>query len=351
MDLQDLGCDEWVSDHAGRELAPGHCLARVLSVDRNTCLVSDGSREMPAELSGRFRRSLESGQDLPCVGDWVCLLVASGERALLQSVLPRKTFLCRKTPGHTRDVQMIAANVDVAFVVQSCHFDFNVRRLDRYLVACREGGIEPIIILSKTDLLPPEEVNGLILDLRGAGILSRILPLSNTTGEGLEPFRALPEPRKTYCLVGSSGVGKSTLVNRLLGREALATQAVSATGEGTHTTTRRQLIVLDNGAMLVDTPGMREFGLLGMEQGIEDNFSDIGRWALQCRFSDCTHTREPGCAIQEAIRAGDLSEERFQSYLKLRKESDHYNRSRLEKRKSDREFGRYVKSVMKHRRP
>jgi ribosome biogenesis GTPase len=350
MDLQHLGFDEWFSGHASRELQPGQSLARVMTVDRGAYLVRDESRDIPAELSGRFRRAVESTTELPCVGDWVCVEFASPDLAIIHSVLPRKSVLRRKSAGNTVDFQMIAANVDVTFVVQSCHYDFNVRRLDRYLVACHEGGIEPVIILSKTDMLPPDEVDGLILDMRGAGILARIIPLSNTTGDGLGMFRSLPEPGKTYCLVGSSGVGKSTLVNRLLGRDELATKAVSASGEGMHTTSRRQLHVLENGAMLVDTPGMREFGLLGTGQGLDDNFSDIRDIALECRFANCTHTQEPGCAILEAIKTGKLSEERFQSYLKLKKESDHHNLSQLEQRRKDKDFSRSIKSVMKHRK-
>jgi ribosome biogenesis GTPase len=351
MGLQQLGFDDWFSGHASRELQPGHSVARVITVDRNSYRVRDENSLLSAELSGRFRRAVESSPDLPCVGDWVCLQHTSPDLAIIHSVLPRKTFLSRKSPGNPVDFQMIAANIDMAFVVQSCHYDFSVRRLDRYMVACRDGGIEPVIILTKTDLLPPEEVEGLILDLRGGGIVSKVIPLSNTTGEGLELFVSLPQPGKTYCFVGSSGVGKSTLVNRLLGRDELATKAVSATGEGMHTTSRRQLLVLENGAMLVDTPGMREFGLLAIGEGLDDNFSDIRDLSLECRFANCTHTREPGCAMREAIQAGTLSEERFQSYLKLKKESDHHTLSQLEKRRKDKDFGRYVKSVMKHRRP
>jgi len=339
-----------VNVQADCEEQPGQSVARVLTVDRNAYLVRDASGEVMAELSGRFRRMVESSTDLPCVGDRVCVQHASSSLAIIHSVLPRRTSLCRKSPGKTVDLQMIAANVDVAFVVQSCHYDFSVHRLDRYMVACHEGGIEPVIILTKTDLLTPEEVDGLILDLRGGGILSKIIPLSNLTGEGFELFVALLESGKTYCLVGSSGVGKSTLVNRLLNKEALATRAVSATGEGTHTTTRRQLHVLESGAMLVDTPGMREFGLLGIGDGLEENFSDLRDLSTQCRFGNCTHTREPGCAIVEAVQNGDVGEDRYHSFLKLKKEADHYNLSHAEKRRKDKDFGRFVKSAMKQRK-
>jgi len=257
MDLQQLGFNNWFSDHASTALQPGQSVARVMTVDRNAYLVRGEGQETPAEISGRFRHTVESETDLPCVGDWVCVQHASPQLAIIHSVLPRKSFLRRKRPGKIVDFQMIAANIDMAFVVQSCHYDFNIRRLDRYLVACSDGGIEPVIILSKTDLMTPDEVNGQMLDIKGSGITSQILPVSNTTGAGLDRFRSLVESGKTYCLIGSSGVGKSTLINRLMGEDILETEVVSVTGEGTHTTSRRQLLLQDNGAMLIDTPVFR----------------------------------------------------------------------------------------------
>lgn len=322
-------------------------VARVVAVDRDAFLVRDAERETPAELSGRFRFAIESSPDLPCVGDWVCVQYPSPELAIIHAVLPRKSFLRRKRPGKSVDFQMIAANIDIAFVVQSCHYDFNVRRLDRYLVACNDGGIEPVVILSKTDLVTPEEVDGQMLEIRGLGIASRILAVSNTTGAGIDQLSALVEPGKTYCLIGSSGVGKSTLINRLMGRNELETRAVSGTGEGTHTTSRRQLLVQGNGAMLIDTPGMREFGLLGTSDGIDESFSEMRDLSLACRFADCTHTDEPGCAVLDAVENNELSEDRYQSYLKLRKENEYHDLSYVEKRKKDRDFGRFIKSYKK----
>lgn len=350
MDLQALGFESWFHAHADTLLQPGQSIARVMAVDRDAFLVRNERGEISAELSGRYRFGVESVPDLPCVGDWVCVEHASPTLAIIHAVLPRKTFLRRKSPGKTVDFQMIATNLDAAFIVQSCHYDFNIRRLDRYIVIANEGHIAPVVILSKTDLITPEELRQMMEGIRRAGITTQVLPISNITGNGFEAFRDLLMPGKTFCLLGSSGVGKTTLINRLLGQDAFATKAVSATGEGVHTTARRQLLVLDNGAMLIDTPGMRELGLLGASDGVEDSFSDISDLSLSCRFFDCTHTQEPGCAVLSALTVGELGEERYRSYLKLRRETEHYDLSYAEKRKKDRDFGRFIKSVQKHRR-
>jgi ribosome biogenesis GTPase len=347
MDIKALGFNEFFSAHASAVLRSGQSVARVTAVDRGAFLVCDELGETIARLSGRFRFELNASQDLPCVGDWVCVEHSSPALAIIHSVLPRRTVLRRKSAGKTVDFQVIGANLDVAFIVQSCHYDFNIRRLDRYLVAANEGGIEPIIILSKTDLVTPEEVDAMTGRIRGTGIVAGLLSVSNTTGAGLDEFRRILVPGKTFCLLGSSGVGKTTLINTLIGREQYDIRAVSRTGEGVHATSRRQLLVLDNGAMLIDTPGMREFGLLGMNGGVERSFSDIGDLSDACRFPDCTHTGEPGCAVLAALEAGDLSEDRYKSYLKLKKESEYHNLSYAEKRKKDREFGRFIQSEKK----
>jgi ribosome biogenesis GTPase / thiamine phosphate phosphatase len=349
MELTSLGFDSWFEERAGTFRQPGRSVARVTAVDRDSFLVRNQDGEIRAELAGKLRLAIQSAIDLPCVGDWVCAQWPSpGGPAIIHEVLPRKTFLRRKCPGKSVDFQMIAANLDAAFIVQSCHFDFNLRRLDRYMVAVRDGRIEPMLLLTKTDLVSPGELEQVVASIRQNGITSPILALSNLTGAGVDDFQQVLEPGKTYCLLGSSGVGKTTLINRLIGRDAFGVKNVSGTGEGTHATSRRQLIVLEHGAMLIDTPGMRELGLLGAADGVDQSFEDILLLSRNCRYADCSHTQEPGCAVRTAVADGAMSEERYRSYLKLKKESDYHAMSYVDKRKKDKAFGRLVKSVTKH---
>lgn len=317
--------------------------ARVMAVDRDLYTVRPtGGEDIQARLSGRFRHEAEDATKLPCAGDRVAVEI-SAEVGVIHDVLPRDTVLRRKRPGKDIDFQLIAANIDVAFVVQGCHFDFNVRRLDRYLVVCRDGEIRPVIVLSKTDLITEDELTGVIQRIRDAGIDTEILSISNVTGEGLSQLTDMIEPGLTYCLLGSSGVGKTTLINRLLGTD-YETQACSATGQGIHTTTRRQLIEMGNGAYLVDTPGMRELGILDADDGISESFPNITDRAAECRFSDCTHTHEPGCAVRGSVDEGELA-----SYHKLVRESEWNAQTYHERRLADRQFGKQCKAIMKHK--
>ncbi|HOH08600.1 MAG TPA: ribosome small subunit-dependent GTPase A, partial [bacterium] len=329
-------------------LPDGQVEARVSAVDRGSYRILHNGRELPAELSGRFSFLADSPLDLPGVGDRVSVqLYDSDSAAIIHGLQERRSFLRRRRAGQTVEYQLIAANIDIAFIVQSCHFDFNIRRLDRYLVMAADGRVEAVILLTKIDLVSAEELERMIGAIRAAGITARIIPLSNLTGAGVDEFRSLLQPGTSCCLLGSSGVGKTTLINRLLGRELLETRQVSATGEGTHTTSRRQLIRLENGAMLIDTPGMRELGLLGASEGMEQGFEDIFELGAGCRYSDCTHVQEPGCAVRQAVAAGSLSQARYDSYLKLKKESEYYEMSYADKRKKDKEFGRFINNAMK----
>lgn len=347
-ELKELGWSDWFE--SGVQCRSSETVARVVAVDRDQLLLMDRAGSFRAKLAGSYRHRLShhlSGE-LPCVGDWVCLEKQPGDGlGLIHSLLPRRTALRRRSAGDAVEYQMIAANVDYVVIVQSCHFDFNVKRLERYLVMVSDGGSEPCLLLTKTDLVEPAVLVSQLSEIRASGITAPVMTLSNVTHEGIDEFGRQLQPHMTYCFVGSSGVGKSTLINHLLGRALQDTRVVSGTGEGRHTTVRRELILLEGGALVIDNPGMREFGILDAEVGISRGFSDISSLASACRFRDCTHTREPGCAVLQAVKSGEISQDHHDNYKKLKKESGFYDMSLAQKRKKDRDFGKYIKSAKK----
>jgi ribosome biogenesis GTPase len=345
-ELGELGWNDWFAHRANCK--PTETVARVAAVDRDQLLLVDQGGHFRAKLAGRYLHHHHLNQELPCVGDWVCVEKQSGDDfGVIHTLLERRTSMRRKSAGNVTEYQMIAANVDYVLIVQSCHFDFNPNRLERYLVMAIEGGAEPIVVLTKTDLVAHEVLATQLAKIRAAGITAPIVPLSNVTRDGLDEVNRLLLPGKTYCFVGSSGVGKSTLVNLLVGRERMETRTVSGTGEGRHTTVRRELIRLEGGALVIDNPGMREFGILGAEIGIASSYSDISAFVSRCRYQDCSHTGEPGCAVLAAVVAGEISQASVDSFLKLKEESAFNDMAYAEKRKKDRDFGRYIKSAKK----
>lgn len=322
MELSDLGLDRWFIDLARELCQPDQRLARVTVVDRGWFTIRNEDGETAARATGKFLHTTESTSDMPCVGDWVCVQYPdSGDDASIHKVLPRKSFLRRLSAGRDAQYQMIAANIDVAFIVQACNYDFNVPKLERYLVMASEGQVEPVIVLTKTDLLSAEELAQVIAEIRAGGITAKIIALSNVTGEGVDLVQEIMDSGKTYCLLGSSGVGKTSLINRITGDDTLKTGRVSGSGEGRHITVRRQLIVLKQGALIIDTPGMRGVGVFEASDAMDDSFDDIHELSLSCRFNNCRHSKEPGCAVVQAIKDGTLQQERYGNYVKLQKES------------------------------
>lgn len=353
--LAALGWDAWFETRARGGCDRAEDVARVAAVDRDQLLLLDAEGSFRGRLSGRFLHQAGEALERPCVGDWVWVDRRPGEasgvvQGVVHGVVERKSGLRRKAAGEAVEHQMIAANIDVVFIVQSCHFDFNLRRLERYLVVARDGGATPWVLLTKTDLVEPEVLAGQLEEIRQAGIAVPVRTLSNVTREGVGELSDLLEPGKTYCFVGSSGVGKSTLINGLLGRERLATKGVSGTGEGRHTTVRRELLRLDGGALVIDNPGMRELGLLAAEGGLDASFAAIAELASRCRFRDCAHGNEPGCAVRAALGSGELAEEQLASYLKLKGESEFLEMSYTERRRKEKDFGRFVHATMKRLR-
>ncbi|MDH3348067.1 MAG: ribosome small subunit-dependent GTPase A [Desulfobulbaceae bacterium] len=348
--LENLGLDKYFVEKITPERLEDFEIARVVAVHKDSYTISNGEVDVLAELVGKILFSASSPIDYPTVGDWVLAnFYDENTFAIIHEILSRKTLLKRKTPGKKVDFQLIAANIDVAFIVQSLNDNFNLRRLERYLVMANESNIQPIVLLSKSDLLNNEDIANKIDKIQKIMPRIQVLPFSNENESGLDRVKGIMQPSLTYCLLGSSGVGKTTLLNNLLGEERYKTKIVSKKeSKGRHATTHRQLSKLDWGALIVDTPGMRELGSFSVSTGIEETFSEIIQLAENCQFNDCTHVKEKGCAVLSAVENGLVSPDRYQNYIKMNKESDYNEMSYLEKRTKDKQFGKHCKSVMKH---
>lgn len=347
--LESLGFDDWFKVRVDSKQFSDHEIARVISVNKESYVISEGLGGVFAELSGHLTYTADSVSDLPTTGDWVYADFYDDEsHSIIHGVVSRKTLLKRKTSGKTVEFQLIGANIDTAFIIQSINDNFNLRRLERYLVMVHEAGITPVVLLSKSDLVTTAEVNDIKEKVVSVAPETTVIAFSNESGENVDVIKNSLLTGHTYCLLGSSGVGKTTLLNNILGGVFFATQAVSnKESKGRHTTTSRELLQLDNGAMLIDTPGMRELGNMSVDVGLDETFSEILTLSQNCKFNNCSHTNEKGCAILAAINDGTLSEDRFENYIKMTKESAFNEMSYSEKRKKDKDFGKLIKSTMK----
>ena len=318
MDLELLGWDGAWADLFGPWGAGGHLPGRVVSAHRGGDLVASAQGELLAQATGRLRHLAGPAVDgLPAVGDWVA--VRDGR---IHAVLPRRTAVTRRTPGTAAHEQVLAANVDLVVVVVAPGRDANPRRVERLLALAWESGGHPVVVLGRADLCP-EWGTDVASELAGLAAVApgvQVLALSCYTGEGVDEIAAMVAPGRTAVLLGSSGVGKSTLVNRLAGRDLLATGEIRDDGKGRHTTTTRQLVVLAQGGLIIDTPGLRELGLWTNTAGTAAAFDDVEALAAECRFDDCRHRTEPGCAVLEALEGGRLPADRFAAWVKLQRE-------------------------------
>jgi len=311
LNLHDLGWD----DAFAASLAPyDNCIpARVSAQHRGEYDVLTERGELRAHVAGRLRHEASSGADLPAVGDWVAL-----RETTIHAVLPRRSAFLRKVAWSQTEAQVLAANIDTVFVITGLDEDFSPRRLERYLTLAWESGASPVVVLTKADLCADPLAPLIEAEQVALGVPAHVV--SNVTGEGLDELARHLAPAKTIALLGSSGVGKSSLANRLLGAEVQATKELAEDGTGRHTTTTRQLFRIPGGALLVDTPGLREVQLWDADDGIQEAFADVDELAAECKFKDCAHMREPGCAVQAAIDEGRLPRERLQSYRALQRE-------------------------------
>ena len=328
IDLTIYGWSEFFEESFKSHAEHGHMCGRVALEHKNFFRVYTQYGELLAEISGKLRHNAVSRKDLPAVGDWVVIRAQpESDSALIHAVLPRRTSFVRKIAGTRTEEQIVGANIDTVFLLTSLNQDFNVRRIERYLIVAWESGANPIIVLSKADLC--DRVDDRVTEVEAVARGVPIHAVSVVTGQGLDRIAQYFERGQTVALLGSSGVGKSTLINHLAGIDYLKVQTVREHDDrGKHTTTHRELVLLPTGGLVLDTPGMRELQLWDGDQSLHLVFDDIETVARHCFFSDCTHQDEPRCAVRESLEAGSIDSERYQSYEKLQKELKYLARRR-----------------------
>jgi len=326
LSLETFGWNEFFARSFAPFASEGYSAGRVAVQHKTQYELYTEHGELSAETTGRMQYDARSKKDLPVVGDWVVIRAREREgKATIYDILPRKSKFSRKAAGTKAEEQIVAANIDTVFLVTGLDGNFNLRRIERYLVVAWESGADPVIVLNKADLCA--DIEQKVLEVQAVALDVPIVAMSAIKDRGLDQVLARIKAGTTGALLGSSGVGKSTIINHLLGKELMKTRDVRETDDrGRQTTTRRELIVLPAGGLLMDTPGMRELQLWGGDEGIEDAFRDIAQLAEQCPFRNCQHGPEPGCAVQQALQDGTLDAARFASYQKLQREIAYFAR-------------------------
>jgi ribosome biogenesis GTPase len=345
MTLEELGYTNELKKYRKEEGLDAFEVGRVISEHKERYVVRTTDKEYEGEIVGNLRFSAQNRSDFPAVGDWVAISTYDDDKVLIHAVLPRKTLIERHAVGKHGEKQIIATNIDYAFILQAVDRDFNINRIERYLTICNTSNVKPIVILSKIDLINDFEVSKLTTAIRERVKQIPVITLSNESQDGIDSLMERIEKGKTYCLLGSSGVGKSTLVNNLSGKEMMKTNTLStSSNKGRHITSHRELVVLENGGILIDNPGMREVGIADSTDGLEITFNTIIELSENCKFKDCTHTTEIDCAVLTAVERGEIDQSSYENYLKMEREKEHFESTVAEKRKKDKSFGKMMKN-------
>jgi ribosome biogenesis GTPase len=348
VNLEDLGYTNELEKCRKELQLDSFSIGRVITAHKDRYTVRTASAQLECELIGNLRFTIEEKSELPAVGDWVAIAEYDVDKALIHAVLPRTSKLERKAVGKKGQSQIIATNIDMGLIIQSINRDFNINRLERYMTICNNAAIEPIVVLSMIDLIEEQELETLLTQVKERIKNTSVFAISNLSQEGIDDVKSVLQKGKTYCLLGSSGVGKSTLINILSGEQMMVTGEISKSiDRGKHVTTHRELIVLEYG-ILIDNPGMREIGITDSQKGMEMTFDEISALSKDCKYSDCTHTNEDGCAVLEAMESGQLSHETFENYLRMEKERMHYESSALERKKKGKDLGKLIKNMKKN---
>ena len=348
MTLADLGLSPEIETFLSENNLSDFTLGRVTQEHRERYIVSTGENEYDAEITGNLRFSAYSRADFPAVGDWVTMTVYDSYLAIIHRILPRKSILERQAVGKFGEIQIISTNIDFALIVQSIDNNFNINRLERYVSICYSAGIEPVLVISKIDLVIDSILKDAISNLEARDKKIKYILLSNLTMEGLDQILEFLQKGNTYCVVGSSGVGKSTLINNLLKKNILKTGKISeSTNKGRHITDHRELFVLENGGIIIDTPGMRELGMTDNTEGIKTAFREIHDLSLKCKFHDCKHINETDCAVLKALDDGHIDRASLENFQKLQREQQRFHTTLAEKHRREKIFGKIIKNYKK----
>ncbi len=348
MKLEDLGYNNELEKFRRDNSLTGFETGRVIAEHKERYIIMTAEREFEAEITGNIRFTAKSREDFPAVGDWVALITYESDLAIIHKIYPRFSIIKRQAVGKPGEIQIIASNIDYAFIIQAVDRDFNINRLERYLTLCNSSMVSPIIILSKIDLINEHQLSETIENLKVRIKNVPVIAISNESHDGYGRIKTTLVKGKTYCMLGSSGVGKSTLINNLSGKHIMRTDTISqSTNKGRHVTSHRELIILENGGILVDNPGMKEVGIADSASGLEITFDKIFSLSQNCRFKDCTHTNETGCSVLEALERGDIDKASWENYQKMEREKAHFESTVAVRRRKDKEFGKFLKNYKK----